>query len=333
MQSEHLFEGRLSALLLSQDELELTVIPELGGKISSIKWKSEELLARNPRKPLRLARYADPYSLYDASGFDECFPTIGACAYPEYPWKDIQMPDHGEVWSLPWENRNTHEGLVLEASGVRLSYSLQKRIRICSPNCISFDYTLTNLSPFEIKYIWSAHPLFAACPGMRLCLPPGVSVVVDWSKDGRLGDIWTGHSWPLTRDSDGNAVDLSLIVGPDAKLVDKLYTTRLNEGWCALFDPHSGRYTAFVFSPQQIPFVGLSINMGGWPVDEPGYYNIGLEPCCGFPDRLDLAIERGLAAAVSPEHPLEWSMRLYIGTAASPEEMIASLRRFSEEFV
>ena len=39
---------------------------------------------------------------YDASGFDECFPTIGACAYPEAPWQGVIAPDHGELWTLPW---------------------------------------------------------------------------------------------------------------------------------------------------------------------------------------------------------------------------------------
>ena len=341
-------EGNLSAITLSHEDIELTVIPELGAKVSSIRWKDVELLARNPRKPLRPAVYAAPYSQFDASGFDECFPTIGPCAYPEYPWEGIEMPDHGEVWSLPWQPTGKQIGrparpsrsgrpfetgpeISLQVSGVRLPYALHKRIKICAPGIILFHYKLTNPSPFAFKYIWSSHPLFAPQPGMRLCLPPGSRVIVDWSKDSRLGDIWTEHAWPISQDSQGNPVDLGLILPPEVQRVDKLYTTRMTEGWCALYEPTSGRYTAFVFSPQQIPYIGLSINLGGWPVDEPGYYNIGLEPCCGYPDRLDLAMKQGIAACIAPAQSVEWSMLLTIGSASDQQKMAGRLRQFQEK--
>lgn len=338
----------LSAIRISQYDLSLTIIPTLGGKISSIRWEDFELLARNPRKPLLPAIYAAPYSQFDASGFDECFPTVGPCAYPEYPWQGIDIPDHGEVWALPWQNtgeqvdrparasglarsiESTQE-ITLQVSGVRLPYTLHKRVKICAPGLLLFNYRLTNHAPFAFKYLWSSHPLFAPEPGMRLCLPPGAKVLVDWSKDGRLGEIWSKHNWPVTRDSQGSPVDLSLILPPEVRRVDKFYTNRLAEGWCALYEPSSGRYIAFVFSPQQIPYVGLSINLGGWPVDEPGYYNIGLEPCRGYPDRLDQAIERGVAASIAPSQSHEWSMMLAIGIAPNQEKMATQLRQLTEE--
>jgi hypothetical protein len=339
----------LAAIRLFRYDVELTVIPGLGGKIISIRWEDFELLAHNPRKPLRPAVYAAPYSQFDASGFDECFPTIGPCVYPEYPWEGIEMPDHGEVWALPWQANgeqidnpenagesgmpveNTEE-LCMQVNGVRVPYTFHKMIKICAPGIISFDYRLTNHSLYTFKYLWSSHPLFAPQPGMRLCLPPGTRVRVDWSKEGRLGDIWTEHNWPITQDKQGNPVDLSMILPAKAQTVDKLYSTRMGEGWCALYEPSCGRYAAFIFSPQQIPYVGLSINLGGWPVDEPGYYNIGLEPCCGYPDRLDLAIERGEAACIAPEESVEWSMYLNIGTSPNIDALAGRLRQHQTEF-
>jgi len=323
-------EGELDSVQIRDEDLEVTVIPGLGGKISSIRWVGREILARNPGKKLAPARYAAPYADYDASGFDECIPTIGPCEYPEYPWKGIKLPDHGEVWSIPWSTWGEDGYLCLRTQGVRLPYVFEKRLRIVGPGEIHIQYALVNPTSFPIKYLWSSHPLIAPQPGMRIYLPEGAKVRVDWSKDGRLGGLLAEHDWPLTQDCSGNAVDLSLILSEQAQLVDKLYTTRLSQGWCAAHDPASGMYVAFVFSPEKIPYVGLSINLGGWPVDEsgqnPGYYNLGLEPCNGYPDRLDLAIASGACQVLPAEGSTHWDLLLRVGQTDDISQALSTLK-------
>jgi hypothetical protein len=170
---------------------------------------------------------------------------------------------------------------------------------------------------------------------MRICLPEGVKVLVDWSKDGRLGELLNEHAWPNTLDRQGTPVDLSLVLSDEARLVDKLYTSRLPQGWCALYEPTSGQYTAFLFSPLEIPYTGLSINMGGWPMDEageqPGYYNLGLEPCNGYPDRLDIAIERGDCPTLAAGGSAEWNLQLRVGVSRSIDDVRAVLAEQSEK--
>jgi hypothetical protein len=331
--SELTTQGNLQAVLLRGHDLELTVIPGLGGKISSIRWRGDEILAHNPRKALRTARYAAPYSDYDASGFDECLPTIGPCLYPEAPWQGVDLPDHGEIWSLPCTPAPTAGSLQLKTQGVRLPYAFEKRIAISQPGVVDLHYTLENLSPRPFRYLWSSHPLLALRPGMRICLPEGVTVRVDWSKDARLGDLLNEHPWPATLDSQGSPVDLSLILPEDVRRVDKLYTSRLAQGWCGLYEPANGRYAAFVFSPLEIPYVGLSINLGGWPVDEsgqqPGYYNLGLEPCNGYPDRLDHAIQMGACPTLGAGSKTEWGMQLRLGEAPTIAAAVAALAELS----
>jgi hypothetical protein len=322
-------EGDLDKVHIRGQDLEVTIIPVLGGKISSIRWSGRELLAQNPSKKLVPARYAAPYADFDASGFDECIPTIGPCNYPEYPWKGVELPDHGEVWSLPWEVWEEDGDLCLRTHGIRLPYVFEKKVRILQPGEMHIQYTLVNPTPLPIKYLWSSHPLIAPQPGMRIYLPEGIKVRVDWSKDGRLGDLLSEHDWPLTYDCQGNAVDLSLILSDKVRLVDKLYTTRLPQGWCALHDPSDGMFLAFVFSPEKIPYVGLSINMGGWPVDEtgqaPGYYNLGLEPCNGYPDRLDIAISRGDCQVLPAHSTTQWEMLFKVGQTDDISQTISAL--------
>ena len=322
--------GDLTSLCLSEGNWVVKLFPELGGKIYSICWQGRELLAANPRKPFRRAQYAAPYAEYDASGFDECFPTIGPCQYPAYPWTGVDLPDHGELWSLPWVDQIQDDACRLRVHGVRLPYTFSKSIAFAENGALRFHYCLSNPTQFDLQYLWSAHPLLAPRAGMRILLPQGTRVLVDWSKDSRLGEMGAQHDWPLTLDTAGKPVDLRLILGAEAGTVEKLYTTSLSEGWCALYNPSDGCYTAFTFSTAQVPTVGLSINLGGWPVDEPGYYNLGLEPCSGYPDRLDLGVQQGTCSSLAGYASVEWDIFLHAGKASGEAGLAAALSHLAE---
>ena len=314
---------QVDAIALSEGNLSVAVVPELGGKICSVRWSGRELLARNPLRP---ASYDSAYADFDASGFDECLPTIGSCPYPVGAWQGVNIPDHGEVWSIPWSYKLADTRLHMRVHGVRFPYAFEKTIELRPSDAIHLEYAFINLSPFPFPFIWSAHPLIAPRPGMRIHLPWGTRVRVDWSKGGRLGDLLAEHDWPITRDRDGRNVDMSLIGDPACGHVDKLYTTKLGEGWCAVHDPADGFYLAMLFPLDRVPYVGLSINQGGWPVDRPAYYNLGLEPCNGYPDCLDVAIASGECAVAAPGDRLEWHLELHVGRCPDLPSEIQRLR-------
>ncbi|MCC6802542.1 MAG: hypothetical protein IT319_06640 [Anaerolineae bacterium] len=308
-----MIDDDLKILTAARHDVSLQVLAELGGKIASLKWNGREVLAQNPRKPFRKAVYGAPYSDYDASGFDECFPTVGDCTYPEPPLLGVELPDHGELWSIPWQQLPCDDGVHLAATGVRLAYQFHRWITLPAPGQVHLRYELVSQSSEPFKCLWSAHALLAIRPGMIIHLPEGVRMKVNWSKGERLGDLLDEHPWSFTTDRAGNPVDLSRILPQDAGLVDKLFTTRLRDGWCVLHDPADGFYVAALFAPEQIPYLGLSINLGGWPVDAPGYYNLGIEPCSGYPDRLDVAMARGDCITLPAHGRRTWEWRLCVG--------------------
>src|SRR4051812_16779214 len=103
--------GGWPAWQLEDAQCSLIVLPDLGGKIVSIRSKSTgvEFLWQDPTRPYRRPIYADEFGNYDASGFDECFPTIAPAPYPEAPWASIAIPDHGELWCTPWRSEQLDE--------------------------------------------------------------------------------------------------------------------------------------------------------------------------------------------------------------------------------
>ena len=286
------FRG-LSALQLVDDAVRLTVIPEWGGKVAKIfdrrrkrEWlfESRTLAYEHCRKWLP-AYGGDYVGRFDVGGFDECFPTVGECVYPTKPWQGTELPDHGEVWSIPWGAQAEGECLRLVTHGVRLPYRLEKTVRLLGNGGIRFHYRARNLTPFPMPFLWSSHPLLAVHPGMRLKLPVAAMRVCSApSYPARHGDR---VAWPRY-----GGLDLSRVPQADAGIAVKLFSPRLNEGWAELLDPADGATFRFAFDPTLITHVGLWINYGGWAgvPDAAPYFNLGLEPCIGAPDRLDRAV-------------------------------------------
>jgi galactose mutarotase-like enzyme len=295
----------MPALQLSDDYLRLTIIPEWGGKVSELfdLRRQREWLFENPVLPYRLPEYGGNYVRdFDVGGFDECFPTVGPCPYPTAPWEGTPLPDHGEVWSIPWAVQVDGGTLYLSTHGVRLPYRLEKTMRLLGNGSIRFTYHATNLSPFPMPFLWSSHPLFTLRPGMRLALPTTrMRIFSAPSLPAQSGDV---IPWPRFED-----LDLSRVPHPSAGIAAKLFSPPLTEGWAALFDPADGTTFHFEFDPAVVTHLGLWLNYGGW-AGAPGaapYFNLGLEPCIGAPDTLDVAVNHGQEdGLLPPSTSLEW---------------------------
>lgn len=333
-------QGR-PALQLQNEHASLVVLPELGGKIVSLRSSisGTEFLWQDPSRPYRTPQYGDDFGNYDASGWDECFPSIGACAYPAAPWSGSVVPDHGELWSIPWHAEQADDTtLYLHTYGVRFPYHFEKWIRLV-PDAAGFTlrYRVTNLSPFPFPHLWSAHPLFAAEEGMRILLPgtPNMRLQHVIGERGISGDVGDEYTWPWLPSLSGHAVDYREIGSPALDANDKVVLDAPPEGWCALYRPHSGEYVGLTFTPDEIPFVGICVNHGGWPFTGARGFWVAVEPCTGWPDRLDQAVPDGAVATLPAGQTVEWKLDLRIGHADTADDVGRQLvqRRVSTPMV
>ncbi len=174
-------------------------------------------------------------------------------------------------------------------------------------------YRLSNLSPFDLKYLWSAHPLFSITPDTRIYLPDNIKVRTDWSKHRRPGPLLTEHNWPETIDNQGKEVDLRSVGTAFSDKADKFFTTKLQEGWAALYDEKTEEYVGFSFSPNEVPYLGVWVNQGGWPFQGTLSLNAAIEPCTGCPDRLDIAIQREEYAILRGCSTKDWAITFKAG--------------------
>lgn len=292
-------------LLLENRHLRVAVLPELGGKIGSLLGLRDgrEHLLQPPGRARRPAEYAAPFDEYDTSGFDECFPTVGACELDE----GIRLPDHGELWPVAWELlEQTSTSIQLQATGRALPYAFRRRLQLEGTRVV-LDYEVLNLGSRAFPYLWSSHPLLEVAPGDRIEIPGSVETVeVEWSAAGRLsGRVPWNEA-------------LSRLGSRERGWAEKLFAGPLGEGWCRLVYSDGASLT-FVFPPEQVPFLGLWICQGGWPGEgRPGHFTVALEPCTAPRDRLDQALARREARTLEPGARAAWRLSLQVRSAADP---------------
>jgi len=165
---------------MESDRLVLTIIPESVSKIQSIydKMLDKEYLVQNQREDFVRSKYDTSFGAGDISGFDEIFPSIGACFYPQEPWKGISIPDHGEVWALPWRYEICRESVLMQVNGVRFPYELTKKIKFNRENSFKISYRARNLSDFDFYFSWAPYNLFVCENDTVIVLPKSVNKII-----------------------------------------------------------------------------------------------------------------------------------------------------------
>lgn len=311
-----------AAVTIANGVVSFTLVPELGGKLSSIcdLRTGREWLWTSDRLPYRTLPYGTSYAQEgDTGGWDECFPTVAACAYPLAPWRGTALPDHGELWPQAWRTEVADGGpagavrVRTTADGVVLPYRFERVVSL-GPDAatLRFDYAVTSRAGGDIAFIWSAHPLLAIEPGMRVLLPKGARLRSYLTIPDTLLPRGGAYTWPLRVNAAGNGLDLARLPDVSSSVAFKLWSEPLAEGWAEL-KARDGALR-FGFDPGLLPQVGLWLNAGGWSGTggEP-YYNLALEPCIGAQDSLEEAVERHRRYGTLPAHgERRWWLEVHV---------------------
>lgn len=302
----------LEVLVLKTDTLAVEVLPALGGKVSSLRRNGIELL-QAPLRPYAPRTFAMGFEESDASGFDECLPSISACEIPG-PSGAIQIPDHGEFWRLPCavEERGLNE-VRLTATSSALPLRFERTLKL-EGETLRVDYRLENVGEGEVPYVWSAHPLFCVDAGDLIVLPSSVQQVhVEGSAHGRLGVKGSVHRWPITELGGGEVVDLSRAGDVSDDIGDKVYAAAPREGWAVLERRRVGLRIRVGFDSECCSWMGLWLCYGGWPEGQANRQNcVALEPCTAPGDSLAAALEKRWARRLAPGQSALWRMTIAV---------------------
>jgi hypothetical protein len=298
------------SIVLESTKMRAEFLANPGGKLTSLinKETGYEFLVQRKNEIYRDQPFGGVFVDAECSGFDDMFPTIDSCKYEKEPWEGVEMADHGEVWSLPWEYSVDKLSLHMSVHGVRFPYKLEKVIRFSSVNSLIIDYTLTNYSPFEFEFLWAGHLMINIEVGTKLIVPEDCRQAVTILTNGprAYGDI---IDWPHFRDKNGQNYMADICAPKEVGRFEKYYfTNRLKDGWCRLHYPDNKNKLEVSFPVNSVPYLGILMNEGGWD----DLYNIIIEPCTVCYDRPDVAKKYGQVSKIEASGIYRWHIGISI---------------------
>lgn len=290
--------GGFEVLWLRSPEVNLAVAPALGAKVTSLQnrrsgreWMSFPTAARELFPNL----FGDDFSRSPVAGWDECLPTIASC-----DWAGAARPDHGEVWSIPWQLDEPAWEQKRITTTVRLPLSPFQLTRSLSlhDSRLTADYELTNCSHAAQPFLWAMHPLLALEAGDQLELPAEAAAQI------------RAEPW-LT----------SLQFAPDSARCGKVFIHPLRHRQAAVFNSRTGDRLTFSWDGEWCNTLGIWLTRGGWN----GQHHLALEPATSPHDSLAAAARDGLCPVLPPRATIKWSVRLELsGPLTQPKTLRAS---------
>ncbi|MEU3222678.1 hypothetical protein ABZ695_05900 [Streptomyces sp. NPDC006976] len=138
----------------------VVVLPERGAKIASLRDASgHEWLAQPAHGPLAAPDSGVPFAEAEMCGWDEIAPTL----------RSEGMPDHGEVWAVPWTVVGAGPDFVeLQVPGSDVPFLLRRRLQVTAEG-LRMEYSARALE-HPVYFLWMAHPQFRAPAGTEIDL-------------------------------------------------------------------------------------------------------------------------------------------------------------------
>ena len=310
------FVAGIENVLIRAGECAVTMLPRFGGKIASIRIGELELL-QQPLAPIAQRTQTMTFDEGDASGWDECLPSVAACVV-KAETGTAEIPDHGDLWRVEWQPMIKEDhSVTYRGECFSLPLRLERTLTLTERSSgwtLSLDYSVTNLSLERVPWSWAAHPLFAVEEGDRIVLPETItSLRLEGSGGGRLGKGGDSVAWPMARLADGSRIDLRSAHAQDSEIGDKLFAGPLrgSEEWCALERPSAGLRIRVTFDVEATPYLGLWICYGGWP-ERPGPKQVcvAMEPSTAPVDSLE--VTGPWSRVLEPGDCFSWPMEIEI---------------------
>ncbi len=276
------------ALTLTNGEYSLTILPEKGSDIISLRDEKTdtEFLWESPNG---LCSDATTYE----GGWQECFPTGG----PAINYRGAQMPQDGEVQSLAWDVIATTQdrdevSITLRVKTIKSPFMLTKKITLrTGTGMVEIDETAVNQGAEPLPLLWGHHIVFGGNFLNDACKIDSASKKIISSA--LPENVLTGQFeqnisgvWPLIKNKSGELIDISEVSPASCGTADLLFLKDFEDGWLAITNREKKVGIAYLFDPAIHPAIWMWQMYGGGA----GYpwfgraYALGLQPFTGMPD-------------------------------------------------
>lgn len=254
---------------------EVDCLPDDGARLACLRVAGHELLTPAPacfRPP------AGDFGLYETRtvyGYDDCFPTVDPCRYPD---GDVEVPDHGELCWLPWRVTRQADSLIASVDSRLLPVTFERVMRF-DEHRLTWTFKVVNRGA---RRVWFEHVMHALMPrsGISGVVVPAFASA--WDEAG-------GRELPVTTPG---GVQAYLEAQP-AGAACMVLLRELAEGRCVVRFAWGGELTV-TFPRDMFPTLGIWWNRRGYPDEAGGRRDeCAFEPIPGSSSSLAESFERG----------------------------------------
>jgi len=263
---------------------------EDGGRLSALRYGRQDLLTTPPPAFHPPAADYGQYETRPVYGYDDCFPTVDACSFPNQDWS---IPDHGELCWLPWEVAVTPNELAFQVQSRKLPATFKRRMSF-QTSSLKWSFEVINNGDANFPFLHVMHAL------MPLQEITGVQIP-DFA---RAVDETVGKELPLA--SPAHVEDL-LISHPGAKasmlLLQGVKSGRIRIAF------RSGLKLEITLPFELCPTLAIWWNNGGYP-DEEGCRRVecAFEPSPGSYSSLAKSFQEGTYLLAPARGSLKWTI-------------------------
>lgn len=288
----------MKEIVLENDRLRVVMLPELGGKITSmlLKEKNFELIPGIRQGRTDIPRDQDDFGPY-AYGLDDAFPSVDMEEI-EIEGRSFHYPSHGEVWSHKMQVMQVaKKSVAMRFQSACFGYFYEKEIQLLE-NTLRFQYRIVNRRMERFPAIWTWHGLVRYEKDMMI-LPAkgngGFRNVLENKVCGELTEpVCKGKKWMAKYYVDG----------------------KVEEGVCAICYPSHGVKYSLAYDKEKLPYLGIWINAGSLD----GEYNCALEPSTGFYDAVSIASRENCLPVLKKEEELQFYLNIILESMETEQQ-------------
>ncbi len=293
----------LRTVILENELLRVVILPDLGGRIWQVGYRprSFDLLWHHPRIKPRNVPFHSVYDDVFFGGWDELYPND----IPE-EINGERMPDHGEIWALPWEyevesKRGDEVAVRLQVETPISSTRLEKRLALRTGEPIlRCHYRLTNTGRIAQPFLWKLHVALNVDEHLRIDMPAQNMYIEEFGVS-RIGRTGVDYYWPYATDESNNRCDMRWAMPFDSGVCEFQYATHLTAGWCAVTHTRDKLSFGLAFEPEVLSSCWLFASYGGWR----NLNVLVLEPCTGYPVSVNDGLQQGTHRTLPPGGTIE----------------------------
>lgn len=291
-------------MILENNKIRIECLAEHGGKLSSIYDKENEIefLFQNPKNSYKTAELDSNFSLFEACGFDDTFPSIDSQEVLVNGMK-VNYPDHGEIWSSNMKEEFKNNQIFLELDSKILPYHYEKTFSL-KENGFQIHYKIKNTGDFGFPCFYTFHCLMDSKSNIELIVPNNLDQAKIVFGSNRLENNSVVR-YPITN----TGINLAIPELLNESNCEKFYFTKPTKKGLIGYNYKDKKVKLLIsFDESKLPYLGFWNTQGGFRDD----YNFALEMSNGYYDSIDTAMKNNACPYLEKDQEFSFDINFKI---------------------